>query len=329
MQTGEGRGMVFLGRLLSLQVQPAQRVTWLGAAWAALCGAVASGKLTLSGQNLLSLGLALFLADPLLGAVWSALATLSRSAGSSRGEVHSSEASVQLPPLPYTQPGSASEGFFARLNASLTWWRAELWPRAGGALVGLVVASALALAMGVILGPWVALLVSAALVFPLLAALFGHRPLRGPLPRALLEMGLAWLLGYAAFQDLSFVRGEDVLASPLWASVLAWLGLHREPLLLAGLYTAVYYACLTLEGRGGLAQPLALLNGAQLAVAVILVVIRQPVLAGLVGMLLISQALFQPLLRRQGPHWYLQRTQFFLMGAMLAAALGVAIRELR
>ena len=67
----------------------------------------------------------------------------------------------------------------------------------------------------------------------------------------------------------------------------------------------------------------ALLNGAQLAVAILLVVIRQPILAGLAGLLLISQALFQPLLRRQVPLWYLQRTQFFLMGSMLVAALGI------
>ena len=204
MRTREGSTAPFLGRLLSLQLRPAQRVTWLGAAWAALCGAVASGKLALSGRSLLSLGLVLFLADPLLGAVWSALEALSRPASSNRGEFRSSEAGAHLSPLPYTQPGSASEGFFARLNASLAWWRAEFWPRAGASLVGLTVTSALALAIGLVLGRWVALLTAAALVFPFLgAALLGQRPQSGPFTRALLEMGLAWLMGYAVFQDLS------------------------------------------------------------------------------------------------------------------------------
>jgi hypothetical protein len=323
LRTGEGSTTPFLGRLLNLQLRPAQRVIWLGAAWAALCGAVASGKLALTGQSLLSLGLVLFLADPLLGAVWSALEALSQPASSNPGEVRPSEAGAHLPALPYTQPGSASEGFLGRLNTGLAWWRAGFSPRTAASLVDLVGASALALAIGLVLGRWVGLLTAVALILPfLVAALLGQRPLSEPFTRALLEMGLAWLLGYAVFQDLSLPPVEAVLGNPLQASALAWLEAHWKVLLLAGLYTLAYYACLILQERRRLAIGKALLNGPQLAVTVLLVVIRQPILAVLAGLLLISQALFQPLLRYRPPPWYLQCTQFFLMGGMLAAALG-------
>jgi len=285
---------------------------------------VASGELAFSKPSLLSLGLVLFLADPLLGAVWSALEALGQLAGSNWGDLRSSETGPRVPPLPYTQPGSASEGLFARLNAGLARWRAELWPRARTSLVGLTVASALALAIGLVLGRWVALLTAVALVLPFLeAALLGQRPLSGPLTRALLEMGLAWLLGYAVFQDLSLPASETALDNPRWASALAWLDAHGRILLLAGLYTLAYHACLILRERGRVTVGKALLNATQLAVAVLLAVLRQPILAGLAGLLLLSQALFQPLLRRHGPHWYLQRTHFFLMGSMLIAALGI------
>ena len=324
MRTEEGSTTLFLGRLLSLQLRPGRRVTWLGAAWAALCGAVASGKLTFSGPCLLSLGLVLFLSDPLLGAVWSALEALSQPASSNREGVHSSETGNHLPPLPYTKPSSASGGFFARLNAGRAWWRAEFWPRAGASLVSLTGASALALAISLVLGRWVALLTAVALILPILrAALLGQRPLSGPFTRALLEVGLAWLMGYAVFQDLSLPLGEAALGDLLRASALTWLETHWKVLLLAGLYTLAYYACLILRERRRVVMAKALLNGVQLAVTILLVVIRQPILAGLAGLLLVSQMLFQPVLRRQSPPWYLQCTQFFLMGSMLVAALGL------
>jgi hypothetical protein len=226
--------------------------------------------------------------------------------------------------LPYTRPGSPGDGVFAHLNATISWWRADAWPQMGTALVGLMVASALALAIGLVLGRWVALLTTVALASPFVAmAIFGQRPMSEPFTRALPEIGLAWLLGYALFQDLSLPPNEATLGTSLQASALAWLGTHGRILLLAGLYTLAYYACLILHERSHLVLGLALLNGAQLTVALLLIAIRQPILAGWVGLLLISQALFQPLLRRQGARWYLERTQFFLMGSMLVAALGI------
>ena len=185
-------------------------------------------------------------------------------------------------------------------------------------------ASALALAIGLVLGRGVGFLTAVALVFPFLAAtLLGQRPLSGPFTRALLEVGLTWLMGYAVFQDLSLPPVEAVLDNPLQASVLPWLEVHWKVLLLAGLYTLAYHACLILQERRRLAIGEALLNGPQLAVIILLVVIRQPILAVLAGLLLLSQMLFQPLLRHRSPPWYLQCTQFFLMGSMLVAALGV------
>ncbi len=297
------------GRLMSLRLQPAPRAIWLGSAWAALCGAISSGGLEFSGQCLLHLVLALFLADPLLSNVWSTLAATDWAPS-----LVKDEGSVDLPTLPYTVPGSPSYRLLIWLNRALTWWLNAFWPRWGESLMGLLVTSILALALAALLGRGPAFLVL--LSFALLAArvlLLGRPPMGGPLLRASLEMGLAWVVGHTAFHALP--------ASPSHLAVVDWLRQSWEPLLLAGLYTLAYYACLTLEER--LSRGIVLLNATQISAMALLVFVKRPILAGIVGLMLLPQMLLQPLLRRHGDRfWYLRQTQLFVMGGMMAAAIG-------
>ncbi|MFQ5854633.1 MAG: hypothetical protein ACE5LU_03170 [Anaerolineae bacterium] len=62
-----------LGRVLHLHMQPAARLTWVGAGWAAICGMVAAGSLHLSASTAVRALLTLVLADSVLGAAWTAL----------------------------------------------------------------------------------------------------------------------------------------------------------------------------------------------------------------------------------------------------------------
>ena len=294
---------------MSLRLRPAPRAIWLGPAWAALCGAISSGRLGLSGQCLLYLVLTILLADPLLSNIWSILASTDWAASPVEDE-----RPVDLPALPYTAPSSLSHRLLVWLNHTLTWWLAAFWPRWGASLVGLLVISILALALTALLGRGPAFLVL--ISFALLASrvlLLSRSVIGGPLLRASLEMGLAWMIGYTAFYALP--------ASQSRLAMMEWLYHSWESLLLAGLYTLAYYACLTLEER--LSRGIALLNTTQISAMALLVFVKQPILAGIVGLMLLPQMLLQPLLRRHGDRpWYLRQTQLFVMGGMMAAAIG-------
>ncbi len=287
-----------LGPLVKLEVQVNRPLTWLGPAWAALCGAVASGWLTLSGENLLFLLIVLFLADALWGTLWHLIAERDWFV-SSNWPSQTQEASLTA--LPYTAPGSPSHRIFSRLGHKLAWWRAVFWPRQGPAFVGLVVALPLTLILAIILGQRVIILTVAALAIMVLALLRAHRHSPPPLSlRAILEMGFAWLAGHIAFGPLT-----------LWS------------FLLATLYTVVYHSCLKLARNSG-KPSLVLLKASQAAVIVLLIFLRQPVVAGVMGLLLLPQMLLQPFLGQgQVELWYLRRTRPFLMAGMLLAALAI------
>jgi chlorophyll synthase len=283
-----------LGPLMKFEVRISRPLTWLGPAWAALCGAVASGWLTLSGENLLFLLIALFLADALWGTLWHLIAERDWFVSSNWP---SQAQEVNLTVLPYTAPGSPSH----RLGRRLAWWRAVFWPRMGSALLGLVVALPLTLVLAIILGQRAIILTSAALAIMVLALLRARRHGTPPLSlRAILEMGLAWLAGHVAFEPLT-----------LWS------------FLLATCYTVAYHSCLKLAVNSGKRWS-TLLKVSQAAVIGLLIFLRQPVVAGVVGLLLLPQMLLQPFLGQgEVELWYLRRTRPFLMAGMLLAALAI------
>jgi hypothetical protein len=118
--------------------------------------------------------------------------------------------------------------------------------------------------------------------------------------RAILEMGFAWLAGHIAFGPLT------------WWSCLV-----------AAFYTVAYHSCLKLARNNG-KPSLILLKVSQAAVIVLLIFLRQPVVAGVVGLLLLPQMLLQPFLGQgEVELWYLRRTRPFLMAGMLLAALAI------
>jgi len=287
-----------LGPMMKLEVRVTRPLTWLGPAWAALCGAMASGWLTLSGENLLFLLIVLFLADALWGTLWHLIAER-KWLVSSNWPSQTQEASLTA--LPYTAPGSPSHRIFNRLGRKLAWWRAVFWPRQGPAFVGFVVALPLILILAIILGQRVIILTSASLAIMVLALLRARRHGAPPLSlRAILEMGLAWLAGHIAFGPLT-----------LWS------------FLLAAFYTVAYHSCLKLARNSGKLS-LILLKVSQAAAIALLIFLRQPVVAGVMGLLLLPQMLLQPFLGQgQVELWYLRRTRPFLMAGMLLAALAV------
>ncbi len=284
------------GRWLRVHWHLGDPVLWAGPGWAMLCGAIGAGAGRLDRETAIRLLLAYFLADPLLGAVWSAAATLAAANdddGAAAGEA------IELSSWwPYTQPGSAS----ARLQAC---WHQILRSlrhdgALGAALGGVTWGVLLSLLVGFLLSGNIWALTIGALGLVLCGIVTGVGiPAQW---RVLFPVWFAWLLGYTAL------------------SPLRWL-----PVAIGGLYAMTLYAYATLSDPVLGRSRLSLANAAQSGVVLLLILARQPWIAGIVGALLWAQWLLQALLYREG-----RVTAFWrwcnvpLLASMLTAAWGVA-----
>ncbi len=295
----DGRGIESV--LLGLGAWWARPRIWLGPAWAVLCGGLASGRLGFNGRTVLVLLLSLFLGDPLLGTIWreaSIIASPSNPSPLSEGS------KARLSPLPYTLPGSLADSLFHWAEERLSWW-SSVWPRFEAPLAGLAFALPLVFVLAILLGQSVLLLVAVALIlvaWEFLRLHGGRRPSR--LLRASYAGGVAWLVGYLAF-------GPQIAIQR-----------HGEALLWTLIYTGVLYAFQSID-KGERGKGVRVLNLVQIFGVVVLVLTKEPILAGVAALLLLPQMLLQPVFKRGSA--YLRRTQFFALMGMMVGALAVAI----
>jgi hypothetical protein len=297
------------GRLFNLEARFAGSRVWLGPGWAFLCGAVASGGLRIDWRTLISLLLGLVLVDSLLGSAWSTVASRRwESTARKRGN----PGARRLPmAVPYTSPGSVSYRFFGFLGRRIAHWRSTVWPQHGAALVSLLFGSCCALVVAAVLGPGALILTGFALA--LAAVRLVASPLRQGLDLALGSTvlgGVAWLIGYVGFGDF------------VWLSVAPESA--ARPLVWAAMYAAAFHGY-QLLGVGDLVRGGRLVVLAQIAAIVVLIVVKQPILAAGVGLLLLPQMLLQPSLLKSGDGlWYMRRVQVFALSAMMVAAVAAA-----
>ncbi len=285
-------------RWIDLRLWPGRPLAGGGSLWAALCGLVASGGLKLDANVALAAGFALFLAGLMWGTVWQAVAAadwftpFSASAWATPGPW------VTL--LPYTGPGSPAGRLADGLGRARAWWRERLWPRHGPEIVELIVALPLSLGVALIVGRPALVLTVAVWALATLALLVDRGAGTPPAElQAIVEGGLAWLLGHAVLGELT------------WPSVV-----------LAAAFALSYGAALALVTDYH--RPLAWHNGGQGAAIVLIVAEGHPLSAVLVTLLLLSQLYLQAYLHRDGDaRWYLHRAQPFVMLVMLLAALAI------
>jgi hypothetical protein len=122
--------------------------------------------------------------------------------------------------------------------------------------------------------------------------------------------GLPWLIGWAAFGHMQFGINE---LRPL-SQALVW----------AAAYATTFHAYRLLGGQR-LPSGSHLLAWAHLLAVVVLVLARQPLLAGAVALLLLPQLMLQPALLSGGDGvWYLRRVQIFAMLATMVTAMAMA-----
>ena len=283
-------------RWIDLRLWPGRPLAGGGPLWAALCGLIASGGLKFDASVALTAGFALFLAGPLWGTVWQAVAGTEWFASFSASGWVMSAPWVTL--LPYTMPRSPAGRLADRLGRVRVWWRERIWPRHGTSVAELAIALPLSLGVAWIMGRPALVLTVAVWALATLALLVSRGAGRPPTQlQAIVEGGLTWLLGHAALSELT------------WPSVL-----------LAAAFALSYGASLVLAA--GRHRPLDWLNGGQGAAIILLVVEGQPLPAALAVLLLLSQLYLQAYLHRDGDaRWYLRRAQPFVMAVMLLAAL--------
>jgi hypothetical protein len=284
------------GRLLGLQARVARPFWGVMGAWSVLCGALASKGLRAERDDLLVLALVLLLADVAWGTLWDlgagtdwfgtlATAWPPKQSGGLRG-------------LPYTQRRAPAGRLLQGLNRLLGWWRESFWPQAGGALLGLLAATLMAVVLSLLLPAALRPLNGLLLALVGLGVAARRRGRDLPAGEALAAVGLGWLAGHLAFAP---PEGASALLA-LFLAAAAWGGLRLAR---------------------GLRAALLLLDGGQLLVIALLVALKQPLPAGLLGLLLLGQVALQPSLGSASPAEVARRTWPWLMAAMLVAALAV------
>jgi hypothetical protein len=275
--------------------------------WATLCGALASNHLRWEGQALLTLALVLLLADLAWGSLWD-LATgtdwFRLIAGGSF-----SERSKMLAALPYTQPDSAGGRLSLRLGRFAGWWREVFWPAAGPSLLGLLAATALVVVLSLLLSARLRLLTGglvALIGLGLVQRKRGKEPMAGhtvgEAKQAMVLVGFSWLAGHLAFAEME------------WASLILALG-----------FTIAAWG--VLWAARGRTWGLWLLNAGQVVCVAVMVLQKQPLVAGVIGLLFFGPLALQLVLHTEDDSarsGLADRVWPWLMLSMLVSALALA-----
>jgi hypothetical protein len=281
------------GHFIRIQIPARARTLWLNPGWAVLCGIVASGAFVWTGRDLLVAALTIMLADAVWATVWWGLVETDWPSLLSYWPTLEVDDSGQ--PWLLARPGSPAERTRLWLARLRVWWRTVVWPEAGTPILSAIVSITFGLVLSAVVG-WQALSLSlGALALVQIGVLQEHRHGRAShLARGMMEVGLAWMLGHAAFGQLS----------PL-------------SVLMAVLLSVAYGSSIDLAQGGRQLRGWLL---PQLLAAMVIIVLQQPLAAFALIALLVAQALLATVMRGLP---FARSAQWWLMLAMLVAALAV------
>ncbi|MBI4672991.1 MAG: hypothetical protein HY741_15150 [Chloroflexi bacterium] len=286
-----------VGRRIALQLSSARPLTWLGPIAATICGALAASGLIISGETLLRVAIAVLLTDPILGA-WRAAWVNTDWRRPMQGWRATPTRAWML--VPYARLGSPAARFSQWLSSRANFWRDAIVPHVGQSITAIIVTALIALSIALALSYTAFVLTLVALAFAPLESELGEHG-AGRWARALVEIGMAWLIGDAAISQLF---------PPLDSAILALL------------FAMTYRGLLSVATRPRLG--LAIADGSQIAVIVFLIARGAMISATIIGLALGAQLLWQTLVRtgRLEAKTFLERVQWFVLLAMVIAALG-------
>ncbi|HJW83057.1 MAG TPA: hypothetical protein VJ754_02015 [Anaerolineae bacterium] len=291
----EPRDVESVSPLLHLGAVTPARSTWLGPAWAAVCGWIASAAMVLDGSRLLVAAFLYIVVDWAWPAIWTTSVRTDWLAPIAR--LRDVEPLPARPVRwPEVQAGSPGDRLLTAAAHFGSWWRSIFMPMAGHSLSSGLAALLIAVALSAALG-WRALaLTLAALAVSGLGTL---RALRAGIDsdtlRAMVYGALPWWLGHAAFAPLSVES----------ASLGVLFGLAYRAVMTSGEHAPSHV---------GLVAP-------QVIAAMALLGGDQPVAAFAVAVCIVAQIALRAFLTEND---FARRAQVWLMIAMLAGAVAVA-----
>jgi hypothetical protein len=287
-----------LGRRIALELSSARPLTWLGPIAATICGALAASGLVLSGETVLRVAIAILLTDPLLGA-WRAAWVNTDWRRPMRGWQAKPTRAWML--VPYARLGSPAARFSQWLSSRGNFWREAVMPHVGQSLTALVVTGIIALFIALALGTATFILTLIALIFAPIESEIGENG-AGRWARSGVEIGMAWLIGDAAVSRV---------LPPLDSALVALL------------FAVAYRGLLSVNTRPRLG--FAILNASQVLVVILLIARGAIINATIVALALCALVLWETLVRsgRETGQSFLGRAQWFLLVAMVMAALGI------
>ncbi len=277
-----------VGRWLALDLRPTRPLTFLGPSWAVICGAVASGGLTLRAQTVILLG------DVLLGA--------GRSLWLQSDWRDALRRAAANTPTWFLASDEASRWRIVRVwrqsARRVRFFRTVIWPVIDADMVGMLMLGVLALSVASVLGLLPVVLTLVAMVIALIEGQIdvSHRIWL----KTLLEFALPWLIAQSAFGSFSALSLFFTLVFTLVYRGLLGLSAARED------------------------RWIVWNNLAQLVAALVLFASNAPAVAGLIALGLLAQVLWQSRYRvnRDG-RAYVQRVQSYVLVAMLATSLAL------
>jgi len=284
------------GGLIRLQTRAGGLGSWLGPTWAMLCGVLASNAFDWQGGDWLPLALLPLLVDAGWGTLWAALAGTDWAHAFRRWRTwQKNRPAVRLP---YTLPGAPGDRISRWLGRLSAWWQEVFWPACGHAVRAAVIAVPLTALVATILGPELLLLSVAALALMQLGVIWVSG--RGVVPSGwdgLIAVALPWLAGHSTFGAVTLPSaGLATLFALAWGS--AW---H------------------TTSGRARI-----VLVVTQLLSGAFLIVLRRPLAAGMLFLLLLPQMVLLPWVRFDLPaNRFVRHTRPWLMVAMTVAAIAL------
>ena len=278
------------GQLIRLQIPIRTRALWLGPAWAVVCGIITSSAFVWSGRDVLIAALALVLVDGAWATVWWGLVDTDwRSLFATWDTFDVSRVEAN-----WGATGSSAARSQRGMARFRLWWQVIGKERAGSPLLSALFSVVLAFLLSVVIGGAAVGVTLAALALAQIGLILRVHGRAVNVLHGFVDVGLAWLLGHAAF-------GQLTLLSALTALIFSFS----------------YAAMLDVAQRG---TPTRRWLIPQLIMVMVLVVLQQPLAALALFTLLAAQALLSTVLHGLD---FARTAQVWLMLSMLIAALGI------
>ena len=278
------------GQLIRLQIPIRARALWLGPAWAVVCGIITSSAFVWSGRDVLIAALALVLVDGAWATVWWGLVDTDwRSLFATWDTFDVSRVEAN-----WGATGSSAARSQRGMARFRLWWQTIGKEHAGSPIFSALFSVVLAFLLSAVIGAAAIGLTLAALALTQIGLILRVHGRTVNWLHGFVDIGLAWLLGHAAFGQLTLLSALSAL-----------------------IFSFSYAAVLDVPQRG-VHQRRWLIP--QLIMVVILVLLQQPFAALALFAMLIAQTSLSTALHGLD---FARTAQVWLMLSMLIAALGI------